>query len=120
MFYVPEIFILTFFVVCKSKSHSPEGTRLVRIDGPFGAASEEVFDFKVLMMIGAGIGVTPFASILKALLHRKRTSSQCKVEKVHFYWICREYKAFEWFQTLLRGMKKENMCHCKFFFLIVS
>ncbi|CAG8655794.1 3284_t:CDS:2, partial [Gigaspora rosea] len=39
----------------------------VMIDGPFGSASEDVFKFEVAMLVGAGIGVTPFASILKTL-----------------------------------------------------
>jgi NAD(P)H-flavin reductase len=44
---------------------APDGSAIFRIDGPFGAASEEVFDFKTVMLVGGGIGVTPFASILK-------------------------------------------------------
>ncbi|CAG8532358.1 22562_t:CDS:2 [Dentiscutata erythropus] len=39
----------------------------VMIDGPFGSASEDVFKFEVAMLVGAGIGVTPFASVLKTL-----------------------------------------------------
>lgn len=73
------------------------------MDGPYGAASEEVSDYKVLLLVGAGIGVTPFASILKDLLY-KRKNQQNKVQKVYFFWICREYAAFEWFQELLRSL----------------
>ena len=52
-----------------------------------------------------GIGVTPFASVLKALYHKKMTGAKLKVEKVHFYWSARDVRAFEWFQVLLRGMR---------------
>jgi len=38
---------------------------MVRIDGPYGAPAEDVFDSEVAVLVGAGIGVTPFASILK-------------------------------------------------------
>jgi NADPH oxidase len=38
---------------------------VVRIDGPYGAPAEDVFDSEVAVLVGAGIGVTPFASILK-------------------------------------------------------
>src|SRR6266850_1521759 len=38
---------------------------LVRIDGPYGGLAEDVFNSEVAVLIGAGIGVTPFASILK-------------------------------------------------------
>jgi NADPH oxidase 1 len=37
----------------------------LRVDGPFGAPAEDVFRKEVAVLIGTGIGVTPFASILK-------------------------------------------------------
>ena len=45
----------------------------VMIDGPFGSASEDYHKFEVVMLVGAGIGVTPFASILKVRLSMLRT-----------------------------------------------
>ena len=84
----------------------PSGKRMIRMDGPFGAATEEVFQYKAAMLIGAGIGVTPFASVLKAIYHKKTTNQNVKLEKIYFYWICRETRAFEWFQHVLRGMSE--------------
>lgn len=40
------------------------------MDGPFGTASEDVFSYEVVMLVGAGIGVTPFASILKSVWYK--------------------------------------------------
>lgn len=40
------------------------------VDGPFGTASEDVFQYDVVMLVGAGIGVTPFASILKSVWYK--------------------------------------------------
>ena len=34
----------------------------VMIDGPFGSASEDFLNFETVLLIGAGIGVTPYAS----------------------------------------------------------
>lgn len=34
----------------------------VMVDGPFGSASEDYLNFETVLLIGAGIGVTPFAS----------------------------------------------------------
>eukprot|EP00927_Polykrikos_kofoidii_P028754 TRINITY_DN25012_c0_g1_i1.p1 TRINITY_DN25012_c0_g1~~TRINITY_DN25012_c0_g1_i1.p1 ORF type:complete len:1090 (-),score=106.17 TRINITY_DN25012_c0_g1_i1:199-3468(-) len=45
----------------------------VLLDGPYGSASEEVYDFDIAIMVGAGIGVTPFASILKDVQHKLDT-----------------------------------------------
>ncbi len=34
----------------------------VMVDGPFGSASEDFTKFETILLVGAGIGVTPFAS----------------------------------------------------------
>ena len=36
------------------------------VDGPYGASSQDVFLYDVSVCIGAGIGVTPFASLLRS------------------------------------------------------
>ncbi|KAG5459331.1 MAG: hypothetical protein BJ554DRAFT_277 [Olpidium bornovanus] len=38
-----------------------------RVDGPFGAPASDVFCHETAVLIGAGIGVTPFASVLKTI-----------------------------------------------------
>lgn len=40
------------------------------VDGPYGAPCQEFDQFSTVMLIGAGIGITPFASILRDLLAR--------------------------------------------------
>ena len=52
------------YLTVYSRLFSPELYR-VAVDGPFGTASEDVFDYEVDILIGAGIGVTPFAGVLK-------------------------------------------------------
>eukprot|EP01101_Sappina_pedata_P005913 TRINITY_DN2819_c0_g1_i1.p1 TRINITY_DN2819_c0_g1~~TRINITY_DN2819_c0_g1_i1.p1 ORF type:complete len:604 (+),score=186.99 TRINITY_DN2819_c0_g1_i1:236-1813(+) len=91
--------------VSVNKSRSESGKQLVRLDGPFGAASEEVFHFKTAVLIGAGIGVTPFASILKSMLLKLKSHTNLNLTKVYFYWICRDYTAFEWFRSLLQEIE---------------
>ena len=34
----------------------------VMVDGPFGSASEDYLNYETVLLVGAGIGVTPFAS----------------------------------------------------------
>lgn len=34
----------------------------IMVDGPFGAASEDFLNYETILLVGAGIGVTPFAS----------------------------------------------------------
>lgn len=40
------------------------------VDGPYGAPCQQFDHFSTVMLIGAGIGITPFASILRDLLAR--------------------------------------------------
>ncbi|XP_054244594.1 NADPH oxidase 1 isoform X3 [Indicator indicator] len=48
----------------------------IEVDGPFGTASEDVFQYEVAMLVGAGIGVTPFASILKSIWYKFQQADQ--------------------------------------------
>ncbi|XP_067398324.1 NADPH oxidase 3 [Emydura macquarii macquarii] len=72
------------------------------VDGPFGAATTDVFHYQVSVCIAAGIGVTPFASILKSIWFKCcNPNTELMLEKVYFYWTCRDPSAFEWFADLL-------------------
>ncbi|XP_014055329.1 NADPH oxidase 1 [Salmo salar] len=88
----------------------PEGAQgpKMGVDGPFGTASEDVFDYEVAMLVGAGIGVTPFASILKSIWYKfKDSNPELRTRKIYFYWLCRETHAFEWFADLLQVLERE-------------
>ena len=83
-------------------------THRINVDGPFGTASEDVFTHQVGLLVGAGIGVTPFASILKSVFYKlTNENTTLKLKKVYFYWICPEPNAFEWFADLLLSLEKQ-------------
>nr|QHW03300.1 NADPH oxidase complex component NoxA [Flammulina velutipes]UXX34480.1 FfNoxA protein [Expression vector pBHg-FfNoxA-OE] len=77
----------------------------VRIDGPYGAPAEDVFDAEVAVLVGAGIGVTPFASILKHIWYRQRRGNMGSLRRVEFFWVCRDAPSFGWFQNLLQEVE---------------
>eukprot|EP00794_Sanderia_malayensis_P000504 gene504-1151_t len=80
----------------------------VAVDGPFGTASTDVFNYSVCVCVGAGIGVTPFASILKSVWYKQQLSTaDMKVTKVYFFWICPDTNAFEWFTDLLQSLEQQ-------------
>nr|XP_023420278.1 NADPH oxidase 3 [Cavia porcellus] len=84
----------------------PRSLPRVAVDGPFGATLTDVFDYPVSVCIAAGIGVTPFASLLKSIWYKCCESpSQLELSKVYFYWICRDAQAFEWFASLLLSLE---------------
>lgn len=92
------------------KTETQEAWQLpkISIDGPFGTASEDVFDYEVAMLVGAGIGVTPFASVLKSVWYKYCNNvSTLRLKKIYFYWLCRETQAFEWFADLLQSLESQ-------------
>ncbi|XP_060105107.1 NADPH oxidase 1 [Heteronotia binoei] len=89
------------------EQQSPKTPR-IKVDGPFGTASEDVFQYEVAMLVGAGIGVTPFASVLRSIWYKLQHDDQnLKTKKIYFYWICRDTGSFGWFRTLLASLELE-------------
>ncbi|GLU05867.1 hypothetical protein SLE2022_229440 [Rubroshorea leprosula] len=102
----------------------------LRIDGPYGAPAQDYRKYDVLLLVGLGIGATPFISILKDLLNNivkmeeqadslsdlSRTSDlslgsndfttpkrkkALKTTNAYFYWVTREQGSFDWFKGVM-------------------
>lgn len=82
----------------------------IRIDGPYGAPAEDVFENEIAVLIGTGIGVTPWASILKNIWHlRNSPDAPPRLRRVEFIWVCKDTSSFEWFQTLLSSLEQQSI-----------
>jgi NADPH oxidase len=96
----------------------------LRVDGPYGAPAEDVFASEVAVLIGTGIGVTPFASVLKQVWHLRRQQLEAgmtatatggalaagrRLKRVEFIWICRDPRNFAWFQALLHSLEAQSL-----------
>ncbi|KAF4525979.1 hypothetical protein B566_EDAN000769 [Ephemera danica] len=97
----------------------------ITFDGPYGAPSSHIFRAQHAVLIGTGIGVTPFASILQSIMHRywkaRHSCPKCQfawasdipptvmnLRKVDFFWINRDQRSFEWFVNLLSQLEIEQ------------
>jgi len=81
----------------------------LRIDGPYGAPAEDVFENEIAILIGTGIGVTPWASILKSIWHKRQgPNPPTRLRRVEFIWVCKEVSSFEWFHTLLSSLERQS------------
>ncbi|KAK2463316.1 hypothetical protein APHAL10511_004627 [Amanita phalloides] len=98
----------------------------VMVDGPFGSASEDFLNYETVLLVGAGIGVTPFASILKSIWYRMNNFHNSKptrlskasiflpvysyltVVQVYFTWVIRDFGSAEWFHSLLHAIEEQD------------
>ncbi|XP_015198556.2 NADPH oxidase 5 isoform X2 [Lepisosteus oculatus] len=95
------------------------------VDGPYGTPTRQIFASEHAVLIGAGIGITPFASILQSIMYRYRMRKQncpncnyswcenlkdneMKLRKVDFIWINRDQRSFEWFVSLLTKLEMDQ------------
>jgi hypothetical protein len=62
------------------------------------------------VLIGAGIGVTPFASILESIVLRANGGGERPgvLERAHFFWLNRDRYSFEWFAALLAELERRD------------
>lgn len=92
-------------------NYNPEEQPKIRIEGPFGGGNQDWYKFEVAVMVGGGIGVTPYASILNDLVFGTSTNRYSGVacKKVYFLWICPSHKHFEWFIDVLRDVEKKDV-----------
>ncbi|KAJ2490506.1 hypothetical protein IWW37_003066 [Coemansia sp. RSA 2050] len=82
----------------------------IMIDGPYGAPTQQVFNYEHIVLIAGGIGVTPMSSVLKSLYYQLTSAQhERRIVKVYFLWVCRDVQALEWFQDLLVALDEEDI-----------
>lgn len=91
------------------KLTGPDGQQLIRVDGPHTAPSVHYSSYHASIVVGAGIGLTPSAAILRAVLRYKWKKGHFP-EQLYFYWVIRqsEIRAFQWFVQLLAELQAER------------
>jgi len=71
----------------------------LRMQGPFATPTSHYSRYQNLVLVGAGIGVTPMLSILRQLAQTKSAA------KVVFFWTVPNQKCFEWFHEQLSQLE---------------
>ncbi|NWV18318.1 DUOX2 oxidase, partial [Origma solitaria] len=78
------------------------------LDGPFGEGHQEWNKFEVSVLVGGGIGVTPFASILKDLVFKSSINFKLLCKKIYFIWVTRTQRQFEWLTDIIREVEEAD------------
>jgi predicted ferric reductase len=87
------------------------GDLVAYVDGPYGTPSHHILESRFAVLIGAGIGVTPFASLLESFVLREASDRPAKVERLHFFWLNKDQYSFEWFAALLSDLEQKDLMH---------
>ncbi|KAL2321514.1 hypothetical protein Fmac_025893 [Flemingia macrophylla] len=96
-----------------------QGCPKLYIDGPYGTAAQDHVKYDILVLIGLGIGATPFISILKDVVKGAQTSQiddsglrKCSLTKgplkAYLYWVTREPNSFDWFRDVMKEISNSN------------
>jgi predicted ferric reductase len=80
----------------------------VHVDGPYGTPTFHLPQSVHAVAIAAGIGVTPFASLLQSIAARRRAGDSLALRRLHFIWLSSEAESFEWFSELLTRLDDED------------
>lgn len=78
-------YYLRCYVICKIPFGDYSLPKLL-IDGPYGAPAQDYRKYDVLLLVGLGIGATPFISILKDLLNNIIKMEEEAVS--YLFWFC--------------------------------
>lgn len=74
----------------------------VLLDGPYTAPAMDFLEYDTVLMVGCGIGITPFASSLKSLHYRaSHPGGMQRLQKLYVIWVCKTIQDFSWMAQLL-------------------
>ncbi|XP_016546654.2 putative respiratory burst oxidase homolog protein H isoform X1 [Capsicum annuum] len=86
------------------------------IKGPYGAPAQNYKKYDILLLVGLGIGATPFISIIKDILnqqaeynqHDDASSNKKGPQRAYFYWVTREQGSFDWFKGVMDDIAEHD------------
>ncbi|OIT05081.1 PREDICTED: putative respiratory burst oxidase homolog protein H isoform X1 [Nicotiana attenuata] len=104
----------------ETKAYNPHDTEQsqpeIIIKGPYGAPAQNYKKYDILLLVGLGIGATPFISIIKDILNQESGHSQQEDElsskkgpqRAYFYWVTREQGSFDWFKGVMDDIAEHD------------
>ncbi|XP_071039639.1 dual oxidase 2 [Parasteatoda tepidariorum] len=80
----------------------------IYLDGPYGEGHQDWFRYDVSVLVGGGIGITPFASILKDIVFKASLKHKISCKKLYFIWVTRSQKQFEWMIDIIQEVENSD------------
>ncbi|KAH6814591.1 ferric reductase-like transmembrane component family protein [Perilla frutescens var. frutescens] len=103
----------------KAYSKAPQEFPKIVVKGPYGAPAQDYKKYDILLLVGLGIGATPFISIIKDIVNNESGSSlpgdvtggKTGPERAYFYWVTREQGSFDWFKGVMDDIAEYDHHH---------
>merc|ERR1712173_559759 len=84
----------------------------ISIDGPYAAPGQTALKNEVFVAIGAGVGITPFLSMMATIISNI-DNGHFPLEEVHFYWMARSADEFLFGRHLFTQICRSMVAHNK-------
>ena len=86
----------------------PDGKPLIRVDGPHSAPAVHYTEYNSVLLVGAGCGLTPMISIMRAAV-RYKWAKGFNPNVIRFYWVVRwsDIRSYRWFAEMLETLLKD-------------
>lgn len=84
---------------------SHKGLPLVNVEGPYGEDHQSWWKHETIILVGAGIGVTPFLSIIKDIVLSVNHGDEIITNSVYFAWVTPNLSQYEWCLDIIRAIE---------------
>ncbi|KAF8082133.1 hypothetical protein N665_0846s0015 [Sinapis alba] len=93
--------------------YSKHGFPKIMIDGPYNAPAQDYRKYKVVLLVGLGIGATPMISIVKDIINNTEARehsqlSRMETRKAYFYWLTNEQSSYSWFKNIMNEVAERD------------
>jgi len=91
-----------------SSGHKPASEIKIHVEGPYGSLSIRPQDYRSLVLVGGGVGVTPLTSTIQKIKEQADNARLPKLETVELVWVVRTMEQLSWFEAYLCTFLKPN------------
>ncbi|CAG8477268.1 198_t:CDS:2 [Ambispora gerdemannii] len=71
----------------------------LKVDGPYGRTRIDFTEYRSVLLVGGGIGITPMISLLRDLVDRQVAGFSLVTQSIYFVWVIPDHDSYAWFSS---------------------
>ncbi|CAG8743274.1 604_t:CDS:2, partial [Dentiscutata erythropus] len=79
----------------------------LKIDGPYGKPSLDFLNYRTVVLVAGGIGITPMISILRDIVDRQVANMPIMTQSIYFLWTVPDTNSYSWFGNELNEITEK-------------